>query len=139
MKMFSPFEALYLPLQVSCLHSLVADGTLGPALVTKRQVVQHARPAEDVSAPSDASCHRWVQADRARWHLMAMDTLWIHRNHLSLIVLTLKEQYVGEAEYILSGRNVFGINKSLSDVENDLMLTTCCTQSQLTSVSGSVK
>lgn len=74
------------------MHSLVADGTLGPALVTQGQVVQHARPAEDVSAPSDASCHRWVEADGARRHLVAIDALWIHRNHLYRLVFTLKEQ-----------------------------------------------
>lgn len=57
------------------MHCLIADGALGPALVTKRQVVQHARPAEDVSTPGDAGCHRRVQADGARWHLVAIDAL----------------------------------------------------------------
>lgn len=64
-----------LPLQVGRVNGLVADGTLGPALVTQRQVVQHARPAEDVSAAGDARCHRGVQADGARRHLMTVNAL----------------------------------------------------------------
>lgn len=67
-----------LPLQVGCVDGLVADGTLGPALVTQIQVVQHAWPAEDVTAASDARCQGWVQADGARWHLMAVDALQAH-------------------------------------------------------------
>lgn len=69
---------LVLPLQVGCVDGLVADGTLGPALVTQTQVVQHARPAEDVTAASDARCQGWVQANGARWHLMAVDALQAH-------------------------------------------------------------
>lgn len=57
------------------MHGLVADGTLGPALVAQRQVVQHARPAEDVSATGDARRHRGVQADGARRHLVTVDAL----------------------------------------------------------------
>lgn len=63
------------PLQVHRVNSLVADGTLGPAAFAQRQVVQHARPAEDVSAAGDACCHRRVQADGTRRHLMAVDAL----------------------------------------------------------------
>lgn len=65
----------HLPLQVSSVHSLIADGALGPALVTKRKVVQHAWPAEDVSAAGNAGCHRSIQADGARRHLMTVDAL----------------------------------------------------------------
>lgn len=57
------------------MDGLVADGTLGPALVAQRQVVQHARPAEDVSAAGDARRHWGVQADGARRHLMTVDAL----------------------------------------------------------------
>lgn len=60
------------------MDGLVADGTLGPALVTQTQVVQHARPAEDVTAARDACRQRGVQADGARWHLMAVDALQAH-------------------------------------------------------------
>lgn len=63
------------PLQVSRVNGFVADGTLGPAAFAQRQVVQHARPAEDVSAAGDACCHRGVQADGTRRHLMAIDAL----------------------------------------------------------------
>lgn len=63
------------PLQVSGVNGLVADGTLGPALVTERQVVQHARPAEDVSTARDAGGHRRVETDRAGRHLVAVDAL----------------------------------------------------------------
>lgn len=77
-----------LPLQVVGGNGLVADGTLGPALVAKREVVQHARPAEDVSTPGDAGCHRRVQTDRARRHLMTVDALQTYKkrtnNGLSL-------------------------------------------------------
>lgn len=57
------------------MNGLVADGTLGPAAFAQRQVVKHARPAEDVSAAGDACCHRGVQADGTRRHLMAVDAL----------------------------------------------------------------
>lgn len=57
------------------MNGLVADGTLGPAVFAQRQVVQHARPAEDVSAAGDACCHRGVQADGTRRHLVAVDAL----------------------------------------------------------------
>lgn len=67
-----------LPLQVGCVDGLVADGTLGPALVAQTQVAQHARPAEDVAAASDARCQGRVQADGARGHLMAVDALQAH-------------------------------------------------------------
>lgn len=60
------------------MDGLVADGALGPALVTQTQVVQHARPAEDVTAASDARGQGWVQADGARRHLMAVDALHTH-------------------------------------------------------------
>lgn len=63
------------PLQVCTVNGLVADGTLGPAALAERQVVQHARPAEDVSAASDACGQRWVQADWARRHLVTVDAL----------------------------------------------------------------
>lgn len=67
------------------MNGLVADGALGPALVAKREVVQHARPAEDVPTPGDAGCHRRVQADRARRHLMTVDALQTYKkNGLSL-------------------------------------------------------
>lgn len=66
------------PLQVGRVDGLVADGTLGPALVTQTQVVQHARPAEDVTAACDARRQGWVQADGARGHLMAVDALQAH-------------------------------------------------------------
>lgn len=66
------------PLQVGCVDGLVADGTLGPALVAQTQVVQHAWPAEDVTAACDARRQGWVQADGARWHLMAVDALQAH-------------------------------------------------------------
>lgn len=78
-----------LPLQVSGVHGLVADGALGPALVAKRQVVEDARPAEDVSAPCDASCHRRIEADGARRHLMAVDALSTHRKYPPLRTLPL--------------------------------------------------
>lgn len=70
--------ALVSPLQVGRVDGLVADGTLGPALVTQTQVVQHARPAEDVTAAGDARRQGWVQADGARRHLMAVDALQAH-------------------------------------------------------------
>lgn len=73
-----------LPLQVGRVDGLVADGTLGPAPVTQRQEVQHARPAEDVSAAGDARCHRGVQADGARRHLMTVDTLETHTSRRPL-------------------------------------------------------
>lgn len=57
------------------MNGLIADGALGPALVAKRKVVQHARPAEDVSTPGDAGCQRRVEADRARRHLVTVDAL----------------------------------------------------------------
>lgn len=57
------------------MDSLVADGTLGPALVAEGQVVKHAGPAEDVSAARDASRHRRVEADGAGRHLVAVDAL----------------------------------------------------------------
>lgn len=63
------------PLQVAAVDGLVADGTLGPVALAQRQVVQHARPAEDVSAAGDACGHRGVQADGARRHLVAVDAL----------------------------------------------------------------
>lgn len=72
------------PLEVHGVHSLIADGTRGPALVTQRQVVEHAGPTEDVSTASDVSRHRRVQADGAGGHLMAVDTLWKHHNQESL-------------------------------------------------------
>lgn len=72
----------HLPLQVSSVHSLIADGALGPALVAKRQVVQHAWPAEDVSTAGNAGCHRSIQADGARRHLVAVDALWMYTNRL---------------------------------------------------------
>lgn len=62
------------------MNGLIADGALGPALVTKRQVVQHARPAEDVAAPGDAGCQRRVQADGARRHLVTVDALETYMN-----------------------------------------------------------
>lgn len=64
-----------LPLQVSGIDCLIANGALGPVLVTKRQVVQHARPAEDVSTPGDAGRQRGVEADGARRHLVTVDAL----------------------------------------------------------------
>lgn len=57
------------------MNSLVADGAIGPTLVTKGQVVQHARPAEDVSTTGNTGCQRRVEADGARWHLMTVDAL----------------------------------------------------------------
>lgn len=66
------------PLQVGRVHGLVADGTLGPAPVTQTQVVQHARPAEDVPAARDARRQGRVQADGARRHLVAVDALRAH-------------------------------------------------------------
>ena len=66
------------------MDGLVADGTLGPALVTEGQVVQHARPAEDVSTPGDAGCQRRVQADRARRHLVTVDALQTDTNRSSI-------------------------------------------------------
>lgn len=57
------------------MNGLVADGTLGPAAVAQRQVVQHAGPAEDVSAAGDACGQRRVQADGARRHLVTVDAL----------------------------------------------------------------
>lgn len=57
------------------MHSLVADGALGPALVTERQIVQHTRPAEDVSTSSDVGCYRRIEADGTRGHLVAVDAL----------------------------------------------------------------
>lgn len=66
------------------MNGLVADGALGPVLVTQRQVVQHARPAEDVSTPGDAGCHRRVEADRAGWHLMTVDALQKDKKRRSL-------------------------------------------------------
>lgn len=67
------------------MHGLIADGAFGPALVTKRQVVQHTRPAEDVPTPGDTGCHRRVEADGARRHLMTVDALQKYTNRLSLI------------------------------------------------------
>ena len=64
------------------MHGLIADGALGPALITKREVVQHAWPAEDVSTLGDAGCQRRVEADGARWHLMTIDALWTYTNRL---------------------------------------------------------
>lgn len=72
------------PLQVRRLDGLVADGTLGPALVAQRQVVQHARPAEDVPAAGDTRRQWGVQADGARRHLMTVDALDTH-THTPLI------------------------------------------------------
>lgn len=72
------------------MHGLIADGALGPALVTKRQVVQHTWPTEDVSTPGDAGCHRRVEADGARWHLMAIDALHIYRNLCQYVLYFLK-------------------------------------------------
>lgn len=57
------------------MHGLVADGALGPALVAEGEVVQHARPAEDVAAARDLRRHRRVQADGAGGHLVAVDPL----------------------------------------------------------------
>lgn len=57
------------------MNGLVADGTLGPAAVAQRQVVQNARPAEDVSAAGDACSHWRVQTDGARRHLVTVDAL----------------------------------------------------------------
>lgn len=72
----------HLPLQVCSVHGLIANGALGPALITKRQIVQHTRPAEDVAAPGDSGCHRGVEADGTRWHLMAVDALQKYTNGL---------------------------------------------------------
>lgn len=58
------------------MHGLVADRTLGPGFFAQRQVVQHAGPAVDVATASDVRCHRRVQADRARRHLVAVDALF---------------------------------------------------------------
>lgn len=69
------FSHWVLPLQVGAVNGLVADGALGPAAVAQRQVVQHARPAEDVSAAGDAGGQRRVQADGARRHLVTVDAL----------------------------------------------------------------
>ena len=63
------------PLEVAGVHRLIADGTCGPALVCQGQVVEHAGPAEDVSAAGDVRCHRRVEADGAGGHLVAVDTL----------------------------------------------------------------
>lgn len=72
-----PHEAVLnvTPLQVDSVHGLVADGTFGPAAVAQRQVVQHARPAEDVSTAGDPRSHRRVQTDGARRHLVTVDAL----------------------------------------------------------------
>lgn len=61
------------------MHSLIADGALGPALVTEGEVVQHAGPAENVAAACDLCRHRRVQADGAGGHLMAVDPLQVER------------------------------------------------------------
>lgn len=58
---------------------LVADGTLGPGLLTKGQVVQDAGPAEDVSAAGDLGSDGRVQADGAGGNLVAVDSLSNHR------------------------------------------------------------
>lgn len=67
------------PFEVGGVDSLVADGTLGPAPVAQTQVVQHARPAEDMTTASDARRHWRVQADGARRHLVAVNALETHR------------------------------------------------------------
>lgn len=85
---------LVLPLQVGRVNGLVANGTLGPALVTQRQVVQHARPAEDVSAAGDARCHRGVQTDGARRHLVTVDALETHTRRRSVNASQLKTQVI---------------------------------------------
>lgn len=71
-----PDLVLYEPLEVGAVHGLIADGTLGPGLVAQRQVVQHARPAVDVTAAGDVSSHRRVQADGTGRNLVAVDALW---------------------------------------------------------------
>lgn len=76
------------------MNGLVADGTLGPALVAQRQVVQHARPAEDVSAAGDARCHRGVQADGARRHLMTVDALEKYTKRWSVNASQLKTRLI---------------------------------------------
>lgn len=61
------------------MHSLIADGALGPALVAEGEVVQHAWPAEDVAAACDLRRHRRIQADGAGGHLVAVDPLQADR------------------------------------------------------------
>lgn len=115
---------MVLPLQVGGVHGLVADGALGPALVTERQVVQHARPAEDVSTARDASRHGRIEADRAGRHLVAVDALSAGKR---ITISGLISEPMNSASL------------PPSPFEHGSALTTCCTQSQLTSVSGSVK
>lgn len=57
------------------MYRLITDGALGPALVTERQVVQHAWPAEDMATAGDMGRYRGVEADGAGGHLMTVDAL----------------------------------------------------------------
>lgn len=57
------------------MYRLITDGALGPALVTERQVVQHAWPAEDVATAGDMGRYRGVEADGAGGNLMTVDAL----------------------------------------------------------------
>ena len=52
------------PLQIFSVDGLVADGALPPGVVGQRQVVQDARPAEDVAAPGDLGGRGRVEAEK---------------------------------------------------------------------------
>lgn len=126
-----------LPLQVCSLNGLVAYGALGPTLVTKRQVVQHARPAEDVSTAGYAGCQRRVEADGTRRHLVTVDALWMHTGEFSFSTsdTSWTVGLIRWAEHWCQWRSFFFDSYS----KRTQALTTCCTQSQLTRVSGSMK
>jgi hypothetical protein len=60
---FQPVScSLFLPFQVFSVDGFVADGTLSPAVVGQGQVVEDARPAEDVAAAGDLGRSGRVEA-----------------------------------------------------------------------------
>ena len=60
---FQPVScSIFLPLQVFSVDGFVTDGTLSPAVVGQGQVVEDARPAEDVAAAGDLGRSGRVEA-----------------------------------------------------------------------------
>ena len=57
------------------MHSLIADGTFPPRLVIKGQVMQHTRPAVDVTAASDLGCQYTTAHCHAQYNRLTSDAV----------------------------------------------------------------
>ena len=68
------------PLQIFSVDGFVADGALPPGVVGEGEVVQNARPAENVAAPGDLGGGRWVEAEKKTmfsFSVLANKTQWL--------------------------------------------------------------